>query len=88
MWPSHLLLDRAYRMQSTEDNTCLKKFFSLHGLRLIWSWMVELADESSEDVLDTRVEVSRCGLIGCGSWQLGSCTASTDFADTETPPHP
>ena len=50
--------------------------------------MVELADESSEDVLDTRLEVSGRGSIGCDSCQLGSCTASADFADTATPSHP
>ena len=44
-------------LQTTEDTGCLKRFLSLHGLRLLWSWMVELTDTSSRQVLDTRVHV-------------------------------
>ena len=46
-------------LQTTEDASCLKRFLSLHGLRLLWSWMVELTDTSSRQVLDTRVQVRK-----------------------------
>ena len=48
--------------------------------------MVELADESSEDVLDTRLEVSGCGLMQV--WLLSirlTSRPSADFADAATP---
>lgn len=47
-------------LQSTEDPNSMKRFLSLHGLRLLWSWMVELTDIGSKQVLDTRVEVQAC----------------------------
>ena len=44
-------------LQNTDDTGCLKRFLSLHGLRLLWSWMVELTNTSSRQVLDTQLQV-------------------------------
>ena len=44
-------------MQATEDQVCLKKFLSLQGLRLLWSWLVDSADLSSSEILQFRIHV-------------------------------
>ena len=43
---------------ATEDVSCLRKFLSLHGLKLLWSWMIDSADLSSSEVLHLRIHVS------------------------------
>ena len=40
------------------DNGPLKRFLSLHGLGLIWSWMVELTDLTSKEALELKQDVS------------------------------
>ena len=45
-------------LQNTDESSCLRRFLSLHGLRLLWSWMVELTDTTSDNVLDTRLQVT------------------------------
>lgn len=44
-------------LQATEDVSCLKKFLSLHGLRLLWSWMVDLTDTGSPEMLQFKLKV-------------------------------
>lgn len=44
--------------QATEDQSCLRKFLSLHGLRLLWSWMVDSPEPDSVNVLQFREQVS------------------------------
>ena len=46
------------RPQATEDQLCLRKFLSLHGLRLLWSWMVDSPEPDSVNVLQFREQVS------------------------------
>ena len=54
MWWSH----DALCSQATEDQACLRKFLSLHGLRLLWSWMADSPEPDSVDVLHFREQVS------------------------------
>jgi len=42
---------------ATKDSGCLKKFLSLQGLRLLWSWMIDSRDRDTEDVITFRVQV-------------------------------
>ena len=44
-------------LQATTDAGCLRKFLSLHGLRLLWSWMADSADLDSEEVMQFRIQV-------------------------------
>ncbi|CAI8025463.1 Histone-lysine N-methyltransferase SETD2 [Geodia barretti] len=41
-------------LQATEDQSCLRKFLSLHGLRLLWSWMVDSPEPDSLNILHFR----------------------------------
>ena len=44
-------------LQASEDTTCLRKFLSLHGLQLLWSWMVDTSDSDTPEVLHFRLQV-------------------------------
>jgi hypothetical protein len=44
-------------LQATKDMNCLKRFLSLQGLRLMWSWMVELSDQHLSEALQTKIEI-------------------------------
>ena len=45
-------------VQATSDEFCLKKFLSLQGLRLLWSWMVDSYDMTGREQLEFRISVS------------------------------
>ena len=46
-------------LQATDDTngSFLKKFISFHGLRLLWSWMVDSSDLDSSEGLQFRMKV-------------------------------
>ena len=46
-------------LQASEDAACLRKFLSLHGLQLLWSWMVDTNDSDALEVLQFRQQVSQ-----------------------------
>ena len=58
-------------LQASEDTTCLRKFLSLHGLQLLWSWMVDTSDSDTPEVLHFRLQVDH--VRSCDS--LVSCPA-------------
>ena len=43
-------------LQATDD-TYSKKFIGFHGLRLLWSWMVDSSDLDSNEGLQFRMQV-------------------------------
>ena len=60
--PAHLLLLLPFPpsiqvLQASEDATCLRKFLSLHGLQLLWSWMVDTSNSDTPEVLHFRLQV-------------------------------
>ncbi|XP_019853842.1 PREDICTED: histone-lysine N-methyltransferase SETD2-like isoform X2 [Amphimedon queenslandica] len=44
-------------LQATKDNACLKRFLSFQGLRLLWSWMVEVTDQQTSEALDAKIQI-------------------------------
>lgn len=42
------------------DNVYSKKFIGFHGLRLLWSWMVDSSDLESPEGLQFRIQVLSC----------------------------
>lgn len=44
-------------LQASEDAACLRKFLSLHGLQLLWSWMVDTNDSDALEVVQFRQQV-------------------------------
>ena len=49
-------------LQATVDSQCLKRFLS-HGLRLLWSWMVDSADLDTTEILQFRLQVNRDRIV-------------------------
>ena len=43
---------------STRDTSCLKKFLSLQGLKLLWSWMIDSGDKDTNDIISFRIQVN------------------------------
>ena len=43
-------------LQATDD-VFSKKFISFHGLRLLWSWMVDSSDFDSPEGMEFRIQV-------------------------------
>ncbi len=48
---------------STKDTGCLKKFLSLQGLRLLWSWMIDSGDRDTDDIITFRIQASLNDMI-------------------------
>ena len=60
------VLTRMLTMQvliATHDLSCLKKFLSLQGLKLLWSWMIDSADLSSSEAMRFRIHVRVCLMV-------------------------
>jgi len=61
-------------LQASEDTTCLRKFLSLHGLQLLWSWMVDTSDSDTPEVLHFRLQVDH--VTSCEVMWLSSLVSS------------
>ena len=56
-------------LQATDD-VFSKKFIGFHGLRLLWSWMVDSADLDSSEGLQFRIQVGKLTVCKQLLWWL------------------